>query len=574
MFGLVWIFLSDWLTGRLGLNTEQLQTVQTVKGSVFVLASVALVYVVTFFEGRKTDMARAEAERAYRLLEEALGISNAAAFMFDRSASLFELSAGVRRMLGLGQAHARIDWSGWLDRIHKDDRQAFDDAVSASLDHGAPLDISLRVLHEDGAYRWIRVQGGVVAGTDGTPTHLTGTLTDITEIRYANDKATSTASLVRALARTNHATVIARSEAELFRLVCEALVDEDAYSLAWVALTGHDDESVSVATAIGDGTVPETALHTGRVQLGDDGDPIRLAMTLGEPVHRDDAWAEPVLSPWRHGSDDGKVGCLIVPFGENGAVAGVLTVFGDLPSDFDANSLLVLSNVGEDIGFALANLRRREQLSRTELERDEANRTLADNLLGAVKALALTVEMRDPYTAGHQERVAELATAIARELGLDEDEINDIRLGAMIHDIGKIYVPAEILTRPGKLSREEFEMIKPHSAKGAEVLEHVGLSPTVKDVVLHHHERLDGTGYPEGLSGDAVSRAARIVAVADVIEAMAAHRPYRPALGLDTTLRHIREARGNTLDADVVDAACRLIEEKGFRFPEAFAPKQ
>ena len=134
---------------------------------------------------------------------------------------------------------------------------------------------------------------------------------------------------------------------------------------------------------------------------------------------------------------------------------------------------------------------------------------------------AQTVETRDPYTAGHQERVAELAAAIAVELGLGESEINDLWLGALIHDIGKIYVPAEILTRPGRLSPEEFEIIKPHARKGAEILAHVGLPQTVKEVVLHHHERIDGSGYPDGLRGDALSRPVRIVAVADVIEALA-----------------------------------------------------
>lgn len=565
-FSLGWIFLSDWLTGQLGLTAEQLQTVQTVKGSVFVVASVVLVYVLVLVQGRRTDAARAEAERAYRLLEQALGVANAAAFVFVRQTSMFELSTGVHHMLGLGRAHTRIAWNDWLERIHENDRQAFDDSVSALLDHDAPLDISVRILHEDGAHRWIRIQGGSIHGSDGTPTSVTGTLSDISRLKSAHDELARTATLLRALVTANHATVVARAEDDLFRTVCKVLVDESAFSLAWIALIGEDGQSARISSSSRDKGVPDAIDQANLIELTGIDNPISQAIASGEPVFLHDAWAFQALAPWRHGDSKRKTGCLVVPISANGQTSGILAVFGDMPSDPDATTGIVLKNVAEDIGFAMESLRHQVRLSGAEQERDTVRAALAANLLGTVRALAQTVEMRDPYTAGHQERVAELAAAIAVELGLGESEINDLWLGALIHDIGKIYVPAEILTRPGRLSPEEFEIIKPHTRKGAEILAHVGLPRTVKEVVLHHHERIDGSGYPDGLQGDALSRPVRIVAVADVIEAMAAHRPYRPALGIETALVQIRKERGTRLDADVVDAACSLFETKGFSF--------
>lgn len=565
-FGLAWIFLSDWIVGRLDLSSEQLQTVQTVKGSLFVLASVAVVYVLALLVSRRTEAAHMEAESAYRLLERALGIANATAFMFDRRTSMFELSSGVRRMLGLDSVLTHLDLDDWLNLIHADDRQSFDKSVSDCIARAAPLDVPVRVRIPDGSHRWIRVQGGAIRDADGVPTQVTGTLTDITDVKLAHENLARTVSLIRALARSNHATVVARSEPELFQQVSEALTDETAFSLAWIALIGEEGQPVEIKASSCDRDVPDSVCQIGLVEVIGKDNPIRQAIASGESVYRHDAWADQALAVWRHGDDKRQVGCLVVPFGTNGQISGVLAVFGDLPSDSGSTASIVLHNVGEDIGFAMENLRRRERLSGAEEERDTVRAALAANLLGTVRALAQTVEMRDPYTAGHQERVAELAAAISVELGLGDSEINDLWLGALIHDIGKIYIPAEILNRPGRLSPEEFEIIKPHARKGADILAHVGLPQTVKEVVLHHHERIDGSGYPDGLRGDALSRPVRIVAVADVIEAMAAHRPYRPALGIEAALVQIRKERGTRLDADAVDAACRLFEKKSFSF--------
>jgi PAS domain S-box-containing protein/putative nucleotidyltransferase with HDIG domain len=203
---------------------------------------------------------------------------------------------------------------------------------------------------------------------------------------------------------------------------------------------------------------------------------------------------------------------------------------------------------------------------RLEEERLAGARHLQAVLMQTIEAVSLTVEKRDPYTAGHQRRVAELAAAIGRELGLDEDQIVGIHTGGLIHDIGKIYVPAEILARPGRLTEMEYELIKTHAQIGREIIAGVDFPWPVADMVGQHHERLDGSGYPLGLAGEAIAPEARIMAVADVVEAISSHRPYRPALGLEPALDEISRQRGILFDPDAVDACLTLFREKGFAF--------
>lgn len=178
-----------------------------------------------------------------------------------------------------------------------------------------------------------------------------------------------------------------------------------------------------------------------------------------------------------------------------------------------------------------------------------------------VQAISLTVEKRDPYTAGHQRRVAELATAIAIRLGLSHERREGLRFGAMLHDIGKIHLPAEILSRPGKLSPNERSLIMTHAEEGSDIVRDVEFPWPVAQLILQHHERLDGSGYPLGLKGNEILEEARILAVADVVEAMTSHRPYRPALGLEVALDEVKSGSGTRYDEAAVNAVVSLAEE-------------
>jgi len=190
---------------------------------------------------------------------------------------------------------------------------------------------------------------------------------------------------------------------------------------------------------------------------------------------------------------------------------------------------------------------------------------LRKNLIGTMQTISLTIETRDPYTAGHQKEVSKLARSIAQEIGLSADTIDNVRMAGAIHDIGKMAVPAEILSKPGKLTDIEMSLIKTHSQSGYNILKDAELPYPIAEITLQHHERMDGSGYPKGLKGDQILLEARIISVADVVEAISSHRPYRPSLGINIALEEIEKNKGLFYDVQVADACLRLFREKGYK---------
>jgi len=201
---------------------------------------------------------------------------------------------------------------------------------------------------------------------------------------------------------------------------------------------------------------------------------------------------------------------------------------------------------------------------RAEKQLEESFNKLKKALGGTISAMAITVETRDPYTAGHQQRVANLASAIAKEMEIDSDGVEGIRMAGVMHDVGKLAVPIEILTKPGRLSEMEFGIIKEHPQAGYDILKEITFPWPIANIVLQHHEKIDGSGYPRGLSGDHILVTSRILAVADVVEAMASHRPYRPSLGIEKALQEISKNQGVFYDRLAVDKCLILFREKGF----------
>lgn len=211
-----------------------------------------------------------------------------------------------------------------------------------------------------------------------------------------------------------------------------------------------------------------------------------------------------------------------------------------------------------------------ERKAAEELRRQDAER-LKRTLMQTVHAVSMTIEMRDPYTAGHQRRVAQLSAAIGRHMNLSADMVAGLETGALIHDLGKINVPADFLSRPGHLSEAAFKVIMAHPQVGYEIVAGIEFPWPVATMILQHHERLDGTGYPNGISGDEIILESRILAVADVVEAISSHRPYRPALGLHAALEEIRRYAGTRYDPRVVEACEDVIHSHEFELSPAIA---
>jgi putative two-component system response regulator len=246
-------------------------------------------------------------------------------------------------------------------------------------------------------------------------------------------------------------------------------------------------------------------------------------------------------------------------------------VYGYIIKPFKPNELVI--NVGNALhrrGLEVQNRLYQENLGKMVQERTEELRASLNDLQkamqGIVHAMVLTIESRDPYTAGHQQRVTQLASALAQEMGLSEKEVEGVKMASLIHDIGKISIPAEILSKPGKLTEIEFSLVKTHAQAGYEILKDIEFSWPIAQIVRQHHERLDGSGYPLGLKDKKILLEAKLIGVADVVEAMASHRPYRPGLGIEKALEEISQKKGILYSPEVADICIKLFTEKGFKF--------
>ncbi len=268
------------------------------------------------------------------------------------------------------------------------------------------------------------------------------------------------------------------------------------------------------------------------------------------------------LAPWHdEASKRGYRSAIALPFRHSDSSVACLTAYGAEPGAWSDSERKLLDGIARDLGYGITNLRTRAARKRNQED-------LRASLEQTIQVIAETVDQRDPYTSGHGRRVADLCTQVARKLGLDEERVHGLHLAATIHDLGKIGIPAEILSKPGRLTPNQYALIREHAQLGYDILRNVRFPWPIADMVLQHHERMDGSGYPQHLVGDAMLLESRILAVADVAEAMATHRPYRPARGIDIALDEILKGRGTLYDSAVVDACLRVFQEDGYTFPE------
>ena len=342
-----------------------------------------------------------------------------------------------------------------------------------------------------------------------------------------------------------------------------AVVDVGGYRMAWVGYAEHDTGQTvrAVAWAGAEGRfLREAQFGWGTDEHGKG--VTGTAIRLNQPIVMADLASPDYDFPYREQElARGYRAAIGLPLVAGGKVIGALTLFAGQANALDEEEIALLEQLAGDLGFGIAALRM-EQSNAQSAER------LQRALLETVRSISLTIEKRDPYTAGHQQRVANLAAAIAVEMGMPGGRVEGIRMGSMVHDIGKIYVPSEILNRPGRLNPVEFGIIQSHPQVGYDIIKDVEFPWPVGEMILQHHERLDGSGYPQGLRGEEITLEARILAVADVVEAMASHRPYRAGLGVGVALQEIESGRGVAYDPEVVDSCLRLFREQGYRLEE------
>lgn len=275
-----------------------------------------------------------------------------------------------------------------------------------------------------------------------------------------------------------------------------------------------------------------------------------------------------VLLPWRERASQYAIrSAVAIPLAFEDGRRGALVVYAGQANAFEPLALDVFHDLARQIVFGVRAI---DQESSLEAERRRTSRMqkqLTEALSAMVEPIVLAMEMRDPYTAGHQSRVAEIACAMGREMGWSEDRLQGLRIAAQVHDIGKISIPAEILTKPGKLNDAERAMINQHSETGYTILKDIPFPWPIAEIVRQHHEKMDGTGYPLGLKGDEILPEARVLAVADIVEAMTCYRPYRPGIQLDTVLEYIEKDVDGQLDPEAVRVCLDLFRNKHFMLP-------
>jgi putative nucleotidyltransferase with HDIG domain/PAS domain S-box-containing protein len=374
-------------------------------------------------------------------------------------------------------------------------------------------------------------------------------LRDVTERKTYERSAARVAEAMAAMVRANAAILRTDSAGDLLRGVCEAVVG-GPFCAALVGVP-HADRADH----------PEIVARAGSVQAYLDGIAIE---PFGRCVRERRAIAARV--------DEGAT-VLAVPIADEERFAALLIYLED-PGGFGADEIALFDSLGGDIVLALRGLRSRDLHRKAEVRERTHAADVERALESALTAVAATLEKRDPYTAGHERNVAHLAERIASELALDPEMKRGLVLAALVHDIGKIAIPAEILTKPTRLTAIEYAFVKQHPDVGYEIMEPIPFPWRIAEIVRQHHEYLDGTGYPRGLRGDEILLEARILTVADIVESMSAFRPYHRPIGLDAALNEIRRLAGTKLDAGVVAACTRVVERGEFQAASAIAGPQ
>ncbi|MEI7639447.1 MAG: HD domain-containing phosphohydrolase [Syntrophus sp. (in: bacteria)] len=434
---------------------------------------------------------------------------------FSEKGLILEVNLTATNLLGLPRS--ALVKRRLADFVLPDDQDIYYRHRKLLFETGVPQVYELRMLRADAPPFWARIDATVAQDIDGTPV-CRATMSDVTERKRGETELKESKALVEAVVE-NVPLMIFLKEATDLRFVI--------FNRAGEELLGYDRSDLMGKNNL-DLFPPEQAVQF---------------MAKDREVL------------------DGEVGMLDIPEesiltakkGQRLLHTRKVCIRG---SDEATKYLLGIS---EDI------TERKQAEEKLQQTLDSLRRAFST----IVQVMVTAVESRDPYTAGHQNRSADLARAIATEMGLPQDKLDGISMAGSIHDIGKMSVPAEILVKPTKLSELEFRLIKDHAQKGFEMLKDVESPWPLAEMVYQHHERMDGSGYPRGLKGEKTLIEARILAVADVVESMASHRPYRPALGLDAALKEIENNKGALYDAGAVDACQRLCREKGYQLQKA-----
>jgi len=532
---------------------------------------------VLYYEGGVENITeRKRAEEALRASEQRYRL------LFERTLAGVYRSTLDGRILDCNESYARIFGYDSPEEIlalrasefyfDAADRETF---IVQLREQGTLTNSEWCLRRKDNSPVWVLENASLIEGEEGAPPFIQGTLVDITRRKRAERLLQALNQAARAMGKAMTPEEIFAAVAEELKklgFACVVFLTDESQKRLFPKYLSYEAKAIKAAEKLvglkaADLPIPVETVEVYRKV-------IRERKTVfvenAEEVVRQ-LLPGPAKRLARQIAKMLKVSKSIdAPLVAEGEVIGLLLVQSN---DLTEDDIPAISAFAHQMAAAWRKAQLMKDLERSLAEQKQAEEELQHTLAklrealgGIIQTVALMVETRDPYTAGHQRRVADLARAIANEMDLPQEQIDGIRMAGLIHDLGKINVPAEILSKPTRLTEFERGMIQTHPQVGYDILKTIDFPWPVAQIVLQHHERMDGSGYPQGLSGEEIMLEARVLAVADVVEAMASFRPYRPAHGIDKALEEISQNRGALYDAEAVDACLKLFTEKGFKF--------
>jgi len=506
-------------------------------------------------ERKKAEKALADSEEKYRTVFENTGT---ATIIIEEDKTISMVNNQSEKMYGYSKEEIENRMK-WTDFVIPEDLERMKKYHIARRKAGekAPTEYEFRLIDKKGNIKDIFLKIGMILGTKKS----VASLMDITKRKKAEERVKHLNLVLRAIRSVNQLIVKEKNRESLLKGACNNLIKTRGYHSAWIALLNEGGKLETYAEAsLGKAFLPIVEmLKKGEFTVcGNKALKQQKVVITKDPAS---TCTECPLAQEYSGR-----GAMTIRLEHSGKVYGFASV--SIPTYLADNQeeQSLFKEVAGDIALGIQNIELVEERKQAEQKLKTTYQKLKKTMDAAIDTMSKIIEAKDPYTSGHQHRVCQLAVPLARELGLPEDKIEGIRIASLIHDVGKIGLPTEILSKPGKLTDIEFSLIKDHSQVGHDILKSIDFSYPIAQIVLQHHERLDGSGYPSKLKGDEIMLEAKIIGVADVVEAMSSFRPYRPAKGIDAALGEISKNKGVLYDPEVVDACLKLFKEKGFKF--------
>lgn len=559
--GVLWIFFSDMILAVLVADTDLMTHIQNYKGWFFVAASSLLIYFLVQSHLHARQIAEQKEEESTRRLRMAMEASQQGIFDFNIQSGELVVDDAYYRLLGYDPQGVFVETrDSFLQSIHPDDVENYLQVFREYMDGRSDIfRIEFRHRTANGNWRWFLSMGKIVKyDADHKPMRMLGTFLDITEKKDADLE----------IERLLHESQNRLQRLETLRAVDQSINENEPLSATLKLLTQKIKEHLKVDAvgiyilentfhryelAVADGFIPVSIqkLQTLKMRFPETDDELKVLRQINPDSKL--LWPELAALLKEEGFQD----FLVVPLIMQGsAMKGVLVLFSREKFSVDDEWLLYNETLAGQMAIAIANAKLIDGLKRANVELEEAyDRTIE----GWSKAL----DLRDKETKGHSSRVMQMTMDLAQILGISEEELIHIRRGALLHDMGKMGIPDSILLKPAKLTEEEFDMIRKHPQFAFDMLNPIVYLRPALDIPYSHHEKWDGTGYPQGLSGEMIPIAARLFAVVDVYDALTSHRPYREPWSHEKTMEYIHSMSGSHFDPQIVAVFEAYMQKKG-----------